>query len=144
MFLNKKLLAGIVSLLIFLPILSYAQDQGFGKVAGPYQTGKALTTGLVLCGNPDQPACDFSYAVLMINKIIDWIIGMAGGIFTVSFIYGGFLYMTSGTKLGDKEKAKKILWNTLYGFVIILVSWLIVYTLLNYLVPKDSSIFQFI
>ena len=39
--------------------------------------------------------------------------------------------MTSGTAIGDKERAKKILYNTLLGFVIILVSWLIVYTIIH-------------
>lgn len=110
---------------IFLPIVSFA-------------------AGLVLCGNPDQPACNFSYAVDMINEMVKWIISMATTIFIISAIYGGFLYMTSGENPGNKAKAKGILWNTLLGFVIILTAWLIVYTILINLAPDNETIFKFL
>jgi hypothetical protein len=111
---------------------------------------------LVPCGNdPTGPSsetsvanpCDFGYFIEMINGIINWIISIAGVIFAISLIYGGFLYITSGGDSGKKSKANDIMWNTLKGFVIILVAWLIVYTLLDYLVTKDgtaNSIFKFI
>jgi hypothetical protein len=89
--------------------------------------------------------CTFNDVVDTINRIINWIISIAGVIFTISAIWGGFLYVTSGEKPGNKDKAKTILWSTLTGFVIILVSWLIVYTILTYLVdPSYKSIFKFI
>ncbi len=72
---------------------------------------------------------------------------MAGVIFTIMAIYGGFLYMTSGGDSSKKGKAKDILLNTLLGFGIILVSWLIVYTILTYLVKNtggNQSIFKFL
>ena len=128
---NKKNITGIASVFILtlfiLPVLTHA--------------------GLVPCGNPDQTPCDFTFFIQMINDIITWIISMATVIFTISAIYGGFLYMTSGDNPGNKEKAKGILWNTILGFVIILASWLIIFTILNALIPKDSahqSIFNFI
>jgi hypothetical protein len=108
---------------------------------------------LVPCGNSVVDAngvtkipipCDFDYFILMINNIIKWIISIAGAIFTISAIYGGFLWMTSGGDSGKKGKARDILWNTLLGFVTILVAWLIVYTLLTYIVPTNSTIFKFI
>lgn len=95
---------------------------------------------LVPCTND----CDFLYFVQMINGIINWIISISVIIFTISLIYGGFLYLTSGEKPSQKEDAKKIMLNTLYGFLIILASWLIVYTILINLVPKSSTIFNFI
>jgi hypothetical protein len=125
---NKKLFTGAVSLLLLFMFML------------PIFTNAAL----VPCGNPTQPPCDFNYFVLMINGIINWIIGIAGVIFTISAIYGGFLYMTSGENPGNKAKAKTILWSTLLGFVIILTAWLIVYTILTYVVPSDSDIFRFI
>ncbi len=124
---NRKFLAGIVSLLmlfIFLiPIISFAK--------------------LVTCDGAD---CDFNKFVEMINEIINWIIGIAGVIFTISFIYGGFLWMTSGGDSGKTGKARDILWSTLKGFVIILVSWLIVYTIIHTLVDpgQEDSILKFI
>lgn len=99
---------------------------------------------LVPCGNPDQPACNIDYFIMMINSIIDWFITMATVVFTISLVYGGYLYMTSGSNPGNKEKASGIMWNTLKGFVIILTAWVIVHTILNALVPDNSSIFKFI
>lgn len=119
---NKRIFASVVSLIILiLPIITLAK--------------------LVTC---DGPNCNFSSFVSMINGIINWIISIAGVIFAISAIWGGFLYMTSGTSLGDKEKAKSILWSTLVGFVIILCAWLIVYTILNTLAPGNESILKFI
>ena len=98
---------------------------------------------LVSCDGPD---CDIDAFIKMINNIINWIIGISITIFAISLIWGGFLYMTSGENPGNKEKAKTIIWSTLKGFVIILVAWVIVYTILNTLVkdPGSNSIFEFI
>ena len=115
-------------------------------------------TPLILCGNHPSidnagklaGSCSFGDFIDTINRIINWIISIAGVIFTVSCIWGGFLYLTSGDKPANRDKAKDILWNTLKGFVIILISWLIVYTLLNTIIPNDGtsvyrgSIFKFI
>jgi hypothetical protein len=118
---------------IILPSISFAALVNCGNsVVG--------TDGVTTIPN----SCGFDDAVFMINGTINWIIGLAGVIFTISFVYGGFLYMTSGINPGNKAKAKSLLWNTLLGFVIMLTAWLIVYTLLTYLVPSDSTIFRFI
>jgi uncharacterized membrane protein len=118
---------------IILPSISFAALVNCGNsVVG--------TDGVTTIPN----SCGFDDAVFMINGTINWIIGLAGVIFTISIVYGGFLYMTSGINPGNKAKAKSLLWNTLLGFVIMLTAWLIVYTLLTYLVPSDSTIFRFI
>lgn len=131
---NKKIITIIFSFTLLLPSFVLAQ----------MSASTIPDTGLVPCGNPGQPSCDFTMFVFMVNNIIQWIISIAGVIFTISTIYGGFLYVTSGENPGNKAKAKSILWSTVIGFVIILVSWLIVYTILINLVPNNSSVFQFI
>ena len=127
---NRKILTyGISSLLISLllvPVITHAS--------------------FVNCdGTKDNP-CNFDNLIATINSIINWIISIAGVIFTISCIYGGFLYMTSGENPGNKAKAKSVITTTLVGFVIILVSWLIVYTILNTLVDpgQQSSVMKFI
>jgi hypothetical protein len=127
---NKKKIASILTFIavtiIFLPIIVSAADNP-----------------LVPCDGVTVK-CDFDMFIKLINNIINWIIGIATSIFTISAIYGGFLYMNSGENPGNKTKAKDILLNTLYGFIIILVSWLIVYTLLTYIAPGNSSLLKFI
>lgn len=111
--------------------------------------GDPVPDGLVTCGDPGQFPCDFNAFILMLNNIIDWIIGISVIIATISFIWGGFLWLTSGAKPANKDKAKDILLNTLWGFLLILTAWLIIYTILTYLTPaniegKPNSIFQFL
>lgn len=136
LFKNKKIISNLLSVFILslfiLPVLVMSQ------------TPKPIIT----CGNNGAPPCDYDDFVGTINNIINWVITSAGVIFTISAIWGGFLYMTSGLKPGNKEKAKNILWSTIIGFIIVLCSWLIVYTLLGFLVDKDTTsggdIFRFI
>lgn len=144
---NKKFLAGMVSLVLlsvfFIPIFVGAADPDDGFGSGLIRCGNSTTTdsaGKVVFKNP----CDFDDFIGLINGVVNWIIGIAGVIFTISAVWGGFLYMTSGTSLGDKEKAKSILWSTLLGFVIILCAWLIVYTILRYMVGEDSDVLRFL
>ena len=136
---NKKFLAGIVSFfLLFVLIIPVLAN------AALIDCNIATTTPTAANPSGFVKPCDFNTFVETINRIINWIISIAGVIFTISAIYGGFLYMTSGTSLGDKEKAKSILWSTLIGFVIILCAWLIVYTILRYLVGESSDVLRFL
>jgi hypothetical protein len=128
---NKKFIASIVALFLFfvfiMPVLSHA-------------------VALVTCDGSAESPCTMNSFVGMINGIINWIISIAGVIFTISCIYGGFLYMTSGENPGNKAKAKSILYSTFIGFIIILVAWLIVYTILINLIDpgQKGSIMKFI
>jgi len=97
---------------------------------------------LVPCDGVDVK-CDINQLILMIGNIINWILSIAGIIFTISLIWGGFLYVTSGAKPANKDRAKTILLSTLWGFVIILISWLIVYTILTTLTTDGSNGFLF-
>ncbi len=122
----KKVLLGVncLLLLIILPTITFAT--------------------LVTCDGGAGDACNIDSFIEMINIIINWFITMATVVFTISAIYGGYLYMTSGSNPGNKEKAKTVLLRTLTGFVIILTAWVIVHTILNALVPEGSTIFKFI
>jgi hypothetical protein len=140
----------ITSLVIFifcvflLPTLSFAQTSPYSNQVGPLIVNKP---GLVTCDGSVEDPCNLTKFVDMINRIIEWIISIAGVIFTISLIYGGFLYLTAGENPGNKETAKKVITSTFYGFLIILFSWLIVYTILTILTGDkngSSSIFIFL
>ena len=121
----KKILSILAIIVSLVPVLGYA--------------------ALINCGNTANDQCDFNDLIYTLNGIVQWIISMSVIIFTLCLIYGGYLYMTSGAKPGNKDKAKSLFLSTLWGFLIILTGWLIVNTLLQYLLPKDSDyIFKFI
>jgi hypothetical protein len=113
---------------------------------------KSGTGALIQCGNSDASGkisnpCDFGDFIGTLNRIINWIIKLSFIIFTLTFIYGGYLYVTSGLKPGNKDKAKTVLWSTFSGFIILILAWLIIHTILVYLVDEGSgyeSIFKFI
>lgn len=126
---EKKILIKLLSLAIF----SFFIFPFFAKA----------WNGLVPCDGVDTK-CNFNQLVSMINLIIDWIISMSTIFFTLLCVYGGFLYMTSGPNPGNKQKAKKLLYSSLTGFIIILISYVIVVTILKALVPDDSYIFRFL
>ncbi len=110
---NIKLIASFISLLILgaliFPVISFAADEaGTGLI----RCGNATTTdasGKTIFTNP----CDFNALISLFNRAVNWIIGLAGVIFTISAVYGGFLYIISGDNPGVKSKAVGILWNTL-------------------------------
>lgn len=144
--LNRKffsqILATLVVFVFIFPVITMALEY-----LPIIQCGIGSTAPSVASNNAIGGGCDFADFIDTINRVINWIISIAGVIFTISAIYGGFLYMTSGDNSGNKEKAKNILSSTIIGFIIILTAWLIVYTILVNLtsdsVYKDS-IFRFI
>ena len=54
----------------------------------------------------------------------------------VSFIYAGFLFMTTGV-VDERTKAKRLMKNVVIGFAIILAANLIVKMVLNVLLDKS-------
>jgi len=145
MFKNKKNLANIVSTVILFillfPAVMFADN--------PY-------TPLIQCGNSPHAVtvgsstkivglCTFNDFIATVNRIINWIISIAGVVFAISAIRGGFMYMTAGADEGNIKKAREILTNTIWGFIIILIAWVAVYTILKIFVrsPETNTIFNF-
>lgn len=76
--------------------------------------------------------CDFEYLMTMLNYLIDWSFKyLATPIFAILFIYAGYLYISSSGDTGNVNKAKKIIKNALWGYLIILASWLIIDTIVT-------------
>ena len=161
---NKKFLATLISfsllIIMLIPVLSFGAATDPADVpTGPQPTGNSFLP-LIQCGNSTttdakgqivlKHPCDFSDAVATVNRIINWVISIAGVIFTVSCIWGGFLYATSGQKPANKDKAKTILWSTFSGFIIILIAWVVIHLILVTFIdtsaskPGNKNIFNFI
>ncbi|HNU95419.1 MAG TPA: pilin [Candidatus Paceibacterota bacterium] len=75
--------------------------------------------------------CGFDSLMAMINKLIDFItLQLVTPLFAVIFIFAGVLYLSAGAKPDNKTRAKKIIFNSLKGFGLVLASWVIVKTIL--------------
>ena len=85
--------------------------------------------GLVInCGNGGE--CGWTDLIAQVNQIITFLLYFATLLATISFIYAGFLLITSGGNTGKVEQAKEIFWNVVVGLVLAYLAWLIVHLLL--------------
>lgn len=90
-------------------------------------------TGLVPCNGID---CNLCSLVALISKVINFLIMLSVPIAVSLFAYAGALLFTSGTNPGNREKAKHIFPIAAFGFIIALMAWLIIDTILHTLVDK--------
>src|SRR5690348_1939939 len=80
-----------------------------------------------------QNTCNFAYLVGEVNYIIKWVFGLTIPIFVFIIAYAGILYMGPPSS-GRRSKAKKMLWAAVTGFVIMLSAYLIVTTILGWVI----------
>lgn len=65
------------------------------------------------------------FGKLLINAA-QMILGITGSLTLLFFVYGGFVWLTSGGNTEQIQKGKKILSSALIGLIIVLASYLIV------------------
>lgn len=111
------LLLMVVFCWLFLPI----QPTSAQSIA---EKSSELNQGVTIIQQPlGLPATDIR---LIIARIIRAALGLLGIVLLVLFLYGGFLYMTSGGNEEQVASAKKILINATIGLAIILTAYSIV------------------
>lgn len=129
----KKIIIPIIAFMIILVPVASAQ-----------YTGLVKCDGVVLPTDPQgKKRCDFVALVEQIQFLIKWGMGMLLAIAVVVAAYTGIMYMVAGFN-GDVSKANKAreqFTNIFWGILIVLFAWLIVRTLLNWLV--DTSVYKF-
>lgn len=96
---------------VFLPISAFAADGGINLPGG------------VTLAKPASLSNAFSDLNSTVNFFLNLLVGIAGTIFIVMLIVGGFQYMTSAGNEEAAEKAKKTLINAIIGIVIVSISW---------------------
>lgn len=74
--------------------------------------------------------CTLCDALQIFAVIAKWMLGFAGSISLLFFIYGGFLFLTSGGSESKVTAGKTALTNATIGLSLVLGSWLIVNTIL--------------
>jgi hypothetical protein len=116
----KKILLAIFLILFLSPFLAQAQ-------------------GLVPCGNPGQPPCQFCHLFVLFQNIVNFLLyDIVPPLAVLMIAIGGFMYMFAyfspgqalpgGGKGGPAllGQAKKIITATIIGLLIIYGAWLIV------------------
>jgi hypothetical protein len=93
----------------------------------------ASAAGLVPCGGRGEPECGLEHLIGLGNNIITFLIGLATLVAVILLAIGGFKLVISQGNPGAMEDAKKRIWNVLIGFLIILLAWLVVETILTLL-----------
>lgn len=93
----------------------------------------APDTGLVNCTSD----CGWVEFIDLVNTLISWFIGLATIIATLLFIYAGFLYLTAQGNQSQAQQAMGIFTNVAIGFIIILIAWLIVSTVVTLLTTEE-------
>ena len=94
--------------------------------------------GLVPCGTTANPTmctvCDF---FVLIKNIINFILYVFASLATLMAIYIAFLFMFSGGSPAKITDAKGKLWLVIIGIFWVLGSWLVLNTILNFVVDKS-------
>ena len=104
--------------------------------------GTSLPEILRKCG--ESPSnCGFAELIQVVNALLEWaMLGLASTA-TIMFIYAGFLYMSAQGDAAQVKRAHGIFRVVLIGFVIILLSYLLVQQFLKYFInPESSSIYK--
>lgn len=86
--------------------------------------------------------CGFNQLIELINNITDFIlIDLATPIFVIGIIIAGGALLTSGGSSEAKSRAKGIFTKMIIGYVLVLLAWLIVKTIMVGL-GYDTSVFK--
>jgi hypothetical protein len=116
----SRFLIAMAVVLFVLPVVALAQQQGLVPCTG-------LNCNLCKLGE-------------LIQRIINFLIGLAIPLSAALFAWAGILMLSSAENPGQREKAKKIFRAVFIGLIVALGAWLLVQTVLSMLVRGDFYI----
>jgi hypothetical protein len=90
----------------------------------------AMGAGLVPCGGTNEPECKLSHLIGLGNNVIEFLIYIAALIAVILLAIAGFKLVISQGNASAMEQAKSSIWNVFVGFLIILLAYLVVQTIL--------------
>ena len=98
---------------------------------------------IVNCGT-GLPDCDFNSITRMVNEGLTWFMSIAISVVTISFaIAGGMMLLNPGDP-AKRGKAKEVFYNTIKGLIIVLIAYLVIYTVLKGITNPNSGVFDFL
>ena len=95
----------------------------------------AQLPSLIVCDGPD---CNFSSLVGLANNIIRFLIILGFSVFSIMFMYAGWLYLTAVGNTGQISKAHTLFLDAIIGFIIMLAAWLLVDFILTAFVKGNN------
>lgn len=111
----------------------------------PFTYAYATTTDssgygdIIPCDGVDKE-CGFNelvqLAINVINKLILFSTFIAIGVFS----FAGIKLLTSGGNAGAMKQAKEMAFKVLIGYAVILLAWVVVYTIMDVLVKPDAAV----
>ncbi len=136
---NKKITLLIGSVLCMMGLFTFAPMFATIPIvhAQPSGSGNGVQEGLSTVGDAFPNGAKENLDVgAVIKKIIDWALYLAAVIAVIFIIYGGFLYITSAGDATQATKGRTSLVNALIGLAMVVLSYLIVQVVYNFLVNR--------
>lgn len=96
--------------------------------------------GLVPCGGTAQPPCSLCHLVAGVSILTDYIRDIMVFVALAIIVAMGILYIVSAGNPGMMETAKKGVFASLAGLVIILAAWIIVNTIMFVVFQSKSDL----
>jgi len=143
----KRFLGGIILVVLaltFTPALPVAaQSSNICKpnsVCTKDQVGVFMMGITSTCGNSGE--CELSDIMIVISNIGNWVLGVIGGVVFLIYIYGGVMLIgIPGWDTAErKNKAKKMLSGATIGLLIVMFSYVGIFTLRSVMISGSLSI----
>lgn len=125
--------------LLFVPLtVAHAQilPGGSCSTGSTNQSVKGGLDDLKNCaGNsiPDAGINSSGDVLALVAKVIQWALYISGAAAVLFVIYGGYVYMTAGGNAEAAGKGRQTVVNALIGLVIIILAYIIVNVVVNFI-----------
>lgn len=124
---------------LFLTTLILSSNIAFAQAVGSTDpTNKDFQ--LVPCTGASD--CDYNALIKGVNNLVKYFLILIIPIIIAMITYSGFLYFSATDNPGNKEKAIHMLRNVAIGIFWVFFAYLIVYSLLKWLIPEGSPFVQ--
>ncbi|MFH0830614.1 MAG: pilin [Parcubacteria group bacterium] len=132
------LVAGLVVVAAVSP--AYAQQTGPTEKNGLIQCSSSVgQSGTTQSGQDTLPSCDFCQLLKLVNNITFYAVFLLGMVASLMIFISGYLYVTAAGDEQHLSQAKTTLQFAIIGFVIALLSGIIVKTIVvQIFVPEDQ------
>lgn len=139
-----KISASLIVFLFLLSIFSVVNAQSVGCNSSASNSSAKTLLPLIQCGGTGQPCCDFKEAAILVNRIINWFLSIAVAVAAITFSVAGVNILLNPDNAGKRSEAWAMFRKTVWGIIIILMSWLVINTLVNSLVSSSTNALRFL